>query len=57
MKDMVGVRNMAVHEYQLLQLPITVAIITRHLGDLILFSSGILRKDVADRHAVETPRN
>lgn len=47
MKNMVGFRNIAVHEYQTLQLPITVSIITQHLGDFILFSSGILRKDAA----------
>ena len=45
MKNMVGFRNIAVHEYQTLQLPITVAIITQHLGDFVLFSSAILRKD------------
>ncbi|MDU8607789.1 type VII toxin-antitoxin system HepT family RNase toxin [Pseudomonas syringae group sp. 247E2] len=47
MKNMVGFKNIAVHEYQTLQLPITVAIITRHLGDFILFSSAVLRKDAA----------
>ncbi|KAA8715106.1 type VII toxin-antitoxin system HepT family RNase toxin [Pseudomonas cannabina] len=47
MKNMVGFRNIAVHEYQTLQLPITVSIITQHLGDFILFSSGILRRDAA----------
>jgi len=47
MKNMVGFRNIAVHEYQTLQLPITVSIITRHLGDFIAFSSAILRKDGA----------
>jgi len=47
MKNMVGFRNIAVHEYQTLQLPITVAIITQHLGDFVLFSSAILRKDAA----------
>jgi uncharacterized protein YutE (UPF0331/DUF86 family) len=45
MKNMVGFRNIAVHEYQTLQLPITVAIITQHLDDFILFTSAILRKD------------
>ncbi|MCD5988036.1 DUF86 domain-containing protein [Pseudomonas phytophila] len=45
MKNMVGFRNIAVHEYQTLQLPITVAIITQHLGDFILFSSAVLRRD------------
>ncbi|OSN58395.1 hypothetical protein BV349_05509 [Pseudomonas syringae pv. actinidiae] len=47
MKNMVGFKNIAVHEYQTLQLPITVAIITQHLGDFILFSSAISRRDVA----------
>lgn len=46
MKNMVGFRNIAVHEYQTLQLPVTVSIIKKHLGDFILFSSAILRRDV-----------
>ncbi len=37
--------DLAVHEYQTLQLPITVAIITQHLGDFLAFSSFILIKD------------
>ncbi len=45
MKNMVGFRNIAVHEYQSLQLPIVVSIITKHLSDFIAFSSGILRQD------------
>ncbi|OQR32778.1 toxin-antitoxin antitoxin component [Pseudomonas sp. Bc-h] len=45
MKNMVGFRNIAVHEYQTLQLPITVAIITQHLGDFLRFSSFVLTRD------------
>ncbi|MDU8359644.1 type VII toxin-antitoxin system HepT family RNase toxin [Pseudomonas syringae group sp. J309-1] len=45
MKDMVRFRYVAVHQYQTLQLPGTVAIITQHLGDFILFSSAVLRRD------------
>lgn len=45
LKNMVGFRNIAVHEYQTLQLPITVAIITQHLGDFLAFSAFILTKD------------
>jgi len=45
MKNMVGFRNIAVHEYQALQLPITVSIITGHLGDFLAFSSAVLLKD------------
>lgn len=44
MKSMVGYRNIAVHEYQTLQLPITVSIITKHLDDFIAFSSAIVRR-------------
>ncbi|WP_268800022.1 type VII toxin-antitoxin system HepT family RNase toxin [Pseudomonas huanghezhanensis] len=47
MKNRVGFRNIPVHEYQTLQLPITVAIITEHLGDFVEFSSAIIRKDAA----------
>lgn len=53
MKNMIGFRNIAVHEYQTLQLPITVAIITRHLGDFVAFSSAILRKDGEARPIAE----
>ena len=45
LKNMVGFRNIAVHEYQTLQLPITVAIITKHLDEFLEFSSHILTKD------------
>lgn len=47
LKNMVGFRNIAVHEYETLQLPITVAIITKHLGDFLAFSSHILIKDAS----------
>jgi len=51
LKNMVGFRNIAVHEYQTLQLPITVAIITQHLGDFLAFSSFILTKDASQSGA------
>ena len=44
LKRMVGYRNIAVHEYQALQLPITVAVITRHLGEFLDYSQSILLK-------------
>ena len=37
MRHMVGFRNVAVHEYQALVLPITVNIITQHLDDFLDF--------------------
>ncbi|MEY2701268.1 MAG: hypothetical protein RIQ52_2023 [Pseudomonadota bacterium] len=46
MMRMVGFRNIAVHDYQALQLPITVTIITHHLDDFLQYSAAILRRDV-----------
>ncbi|MDB6049716.1 MAG: hypothetical protein JWR17_2462 [Pseudomonas sp.] len=51
LKNMVGFRNIAVHEYQTLQLPITVSIITTHLGDFLAFSAYILSKDAEPQSA------
>jgi uncharacterized protein YutE (UPF0331/DUF86 family) len=45
MKHMVGFRNIAVHEYQTLQLPITVNIIQSHLDEFLAFSRQMLLKD------------
>ena len=44
MRHMVGFRNVAVHEYQALVLPITVNIITQHLDDFLRFSEALLKK-------------
>ncbi len=51
MKRMVGFRNVAVHEYQALQLPITLNIITGHLGEFADFSQCMLRKDASTRRS------
>ncbi|HIJ84539.1 MAG: protein of unknown function DUF86 [Magnetococcales bacterium] len=45
LKPIVGFRNIAVHDYQTLQLPITIAIITTHLDDLLDYPQTILRRD------------
>lgn len=45
LKRMVGYRNIAVHEYQALHLPITVAVITQHLGEFLDYCKHILLKD------------
>ena len=45
MKHIVGFRNIAFHEYQTLQLPITVKIIQSHLGEFLAFSRQMLLKD------------
>lgn len=43
MRKMVGFRNVAVHEYQALVLPIAVNIITLHLDDFFKFSQALLK--------------
>ena len=43
MRKMVGFRNVAVHEYQALVLPIAVNIITQHLDDFFKFSQALLK--------------
>ena len=48
MKRMVGFRNIAVHEYQALQLPILLNIIKLHLADFSEFSRCILLKDATN---------
>ena len=42
---MVGFRNIAVHDYQTLHLPVTVSVINDHLHELVDFSSAMLRYD------------
>lgn len=43
LKRMVGFRNIAVHDYQTLQLPITVAIIEQHLDEFLHYSQILLK--------------
>jgi uncharacterized protein YutE (UPF0331/DUF86 family) len=45
LKRMVGFRNIAVHDYQALQLPITVKIITTHLEEFLEYSRVILLRE------------
>jgi len=45
LQRMVGFRNIAVHDYQSLQLPITVAIIEKHLDEFLQYSKAILKRD------------
>jgi uncharacterized protein YutE (UPF0331/DUF86 family) len=45
LKKMVGFRNIAVHDYQSLQLPIAVSIITCHLQDFLRFTEVLLKRD------------
>ena len=47
LKRMVGFRNIAVHDYQALQLPITVAVIKNHLDEFLQYSKAVLLKDAA----------
>jgi len=50
LKRMVGFRNIAVHDYQALQLPITVKIITDHLDEFLEFSRVVLVRDGGQSH-------
>lgn len=45
LKHMVGFRNIAVHDYQTLQLPITVSIIQSHLDEFLQYSQALLLRD------------
>ncbi|MCB2263198.1 MAG: DUF86 domain-containing protein [Candidatus Thiosymbion ectosymbiont of Robbea hypermnestra] len=47
LKRMVGFRNIAVHDYQSLQLPITVSIIREHLDDFLTYSKTLLLRDAS----------
>jgi len=49
LKRMVAFRNIAVHDYQALSLPILVSVITGHLGEFLDFTQTMLQQDAA-RH-------
>ena len=44
MKNMVGFRNIAVHDYQSLLLPITERIIIQHLDECLAFTAHLLKR-------------
>lgn len=43
LKRMVGYRNIAVHDYQQLHLPITISIIEQHLDEFLHYSQSLLK--------------
>jgi len=45
LKRMVGFRNIAVHDYQTLNMAVTVEIITRHLDDFLQFRTAVLARE------------
>ena len=45
LRRMVGFRNIALHDYQSMHLPITIKVITEHLDDFLLFSETVLRNE------------
>ena len=45
LKKMIGFRNIAVHDYQKLLLPITISVITDHLDEFLAYSSAMVRQD------------
>ena len=45
LRRMVGFRNIAVHDYQSMHLPITIKVITEHLDDFLRFTQAVLRHE------------
>ena len=45
LKRMVAFRNIAVHDYQNLLLPILVSVITQHLSEFLVFTQIVLKRD------------
>jgi uncharacterized protein YutE (UPF0331/DUF86 family) len=48
LKRMIGFRNIAIHEYQNLQFPIIVKIITEHLDDFLHYTLAILNHNYSN---------
>lgn len=44
LKRMVGFRNIAVHDYQAMQIPVVISIIERHLDEFLNYSQSLLLK-------------
>ncbi|MDZ7853022.1 MAG: DUF86 domain-containing protein [Halomonas sp.] len=42
MKQMTGFRNVAVHDYQAVQIPIVIAIIEKHTGELLAYATRLI---------------
>lgn len=49
LKRMTGFRNLVVHDYQSLQLPIAIQIIQHHLDDFLLYTKALLQHDSRPR--------
>jgi uncharacterized protein YutE (UPF0331/DUF86 family) len=45
LKKMVGFRNIAVHDYQALLLPIAVSVITEHLDEFLQLTAALLKQE------------
>lgn len=51
LKRMVGFCNIAVHDYQVLQLPILVSIIEKHVDEFLQYGQALLLRDAAKPEA------
>lgn len=51
LQKMVGFRNIAVHDYQSLLLPITTSVITQHLDEFLDYSAALIRRDASSSKA------
>lgn len=47
LKRMVAFRNIGLHDYLRLLLPITISVITEHLDEFLIYSQTLLRQDTA----------
>ena len=45
LKRMVAFRNIAVHDYQSMLLPILISVITEHLDEFLQFTKHVLQRD------------
>lgn len=49
LKKMISFRNIAVHDYQELHIPIVIAVITKHLDDFLAFKKAIILRSSATK--------
>ena len=52
LKRMVAFRNIAVHDYQNLLIPILVSVITLHLGEFLAFTQTVLKRDANKPYSI-----
>ena len=56
LKKMVGFRNIAVHDYQRMLVPIAINVITHHLDEFLQFSAAVLKRVDGQPRAAQLPQ-